>query len=219
MKSLLLPALLWWLLCAAHYPATSGLSSFPLPAEITSFTGKCSDGHIRLGWTTRTETNTRLFRIEASADGEEWHLLGTMRGAGHSTRRITYRFVMPGPRGPYFRLVVVDTDGAEHIHPAIEVRCGATARAAGLSLEVVPAQTTDLFEVRVYGLSDLVPARLEIIDAEGRLQAVSPLFGEKGRWSRTWSARAMHLPAGKYVVRVRQDGKVARGELVVRLPE
>ena len=61
MKSILLPALLWWLLYAAHYPA-------PLPAEITSFTGKCSEGHIRLEWTTRTETNTQAFRIEASAD-------------------------------------------------------------------------------------------------------------------------------------------------------
>ncbi len=212
MKSILLPALLWWLLYAAHYPA-------PLPAEITSFTGKCSDGHIRLEWTTRTETNTQAFRIEASADEAAWQVLGTVQGAGHSTRRITYRFVMPGPRGPYFRLVVVDTDGTEHIHPAIEVPCEAHAPTAGLSLEVQPAQTTDLFEVRVYGLSDVVPARLEIVDAQGRLQAVSPLFGEKGQWSRTWSARAMHLPAGKYVVRVRQDGKVARSELVVRLSQ
>lgn len=186
-------------------------SHAPLPAEITSFSGTCDDGIVRLSWTTRTETHTDVFRIEASADGRQWSRLGTVEGAGESNRRISYRFVLPAHSGPYYRLVVVDRDGQEYLHPSIEVRCVQQ----GLRLRVTPNPATDRFEVKVEGLSDVVPARLEILDAQGRLHVVSPLFSENGQWTRTYSAQALQLPAGKYTVRIRQDGKMAKAELVV----
>lgn len=192
-------------------PFVGAAISHPLPAEITSFSGECHQGIIRLSWTTRTETNTHVFRIEASTDGQRWSKVGTIDGAGNSNRRISYRFVLPARKGPYYRLVVVDRDGQEYLHPSIEVRCEQTV----LRLSVVPMRATDEFRVEVEGLSDLAPARIEILDAQGRLHVVSPLFSEGGRWARTWSISALQLPAGNYVVRIRQEGKTAKATLIV----
>ncbi len=209
MKSYPFTAWLW----IGVFPLFAAASP-PVPAEVTSFTGQCSGELLRLSWTTRKETHTLYFRIEMSADAVHWQRVGAVEGAGWSERRISYRFVAPALEGPYFRLVVVDRDSSEHILPHIEVTC--TGMLAGtMGLEVRPPQTSTLFEVRAWGLSDLAPARLEILDHKGRLHAVTPLFSNQGRWARTYRVQDLQLPPGKYFLQLRQEGKVRKVPLVV----
>lgn len=209
MKSYPITAWLW----AAAFPLFASVHP-PVPAEVTSFTGQCSDKLLRLSWTTRKETNTLYFRIEKSADAIHWQGIGAVKGAHHSTRRISYRFVAPAQEGPYFRLVVVDRDSSEYELPHIEVLC-LHALAGTMRLEVDPPQTSNLFEVRAWGLSDLAPARLEILDHKGRLHAVAPLFSNQGRWARSYHVQDLQLPPGRYFLRLRQEGKVRKVPLVV----
>ncbi|GEM_PF-4744789 len=201
------------------------LASTWLPAEITSFSGSCQDGFIRFQWATRKERNTRMFQLEQSTDGYSWYKLGMVEAAGYSDKRISYRFVAPQNGGPYYRLVVVDRGGQRYVHPSIEVYCGKyparvvptqKEKSGELVIEVVPPQTSDQFELRARGLSDLHPARVEILDARGRLQVVVPLISEQGQWHRSFSAQLLQLPKGTYTIRLRQDGKIRKAQLVIR---
>lgn len=86
-----------------------------LPIELLYFTGeKNSCGSNILSWATATEQNNDKFEIERSIDGVDFVKIGTLKGAGNSTQKLTYNFVdnTVNPSINYYRLKQIDFDGS-----------------------------------------------------------------------------------------------------------
>lgn len=85
----------------------------PLPIELISFEGNCSNGSIILKWSTATETNNDYFTIERSDDGINFHSIGTLDGAGNSSSILNYSFSDAAPlsNGNYYRIRQTDYNG------------------------------------------------------------------------------------------------------------
>lgn len=87
-----------------------------LPVQLLSFScdnSKNGQG-IELNWSTATETNSKEFTIERSADGIQFSPIGTLAAAGNSDiqRNYVYTDESPATGINYYRLVETDKDGS-----------------------------------------------------------------------------------------------------------
>jgi len=84
-----------------------------LPIELIRFDGWASEGKINLQWTTGSEVNNDYFTIEHSTDGIEFKPIGSIDGAGHSSRPTSYSFEdpSPSPGTNFYRLRQTNFDG------------------------------------------------------------------------------------------------------------
>jgi len=84
-----------------------------LPIELTSFNAVPAGDQVDLSWTTASETNNALFRVERSEDAQNWQTVTTHPGAGNSTYPISYTAVDKAPflGQSYYRLKQTDYDG------------------------------------------------------------------------------------------------------------
>jgi len=94
-----------------------------LDIHLLSFTAKSEDSHIKLNWTTASETDNAFFRIERSSDGMNFESLGTKDGAGNSSAPLNYTFkdLHPLQGIGYYRLVDVDNRGNENKSEVVSV--------------------------------------------------------------------------------------------------
>ena len=97
----------------------------PLPVELASFTGDCSDNGTLLKWQTASETNNASFTVEASTDAVHYVQEATISGAGNSNQLVDYSYLSPfrSYPGNYFRLIQKDWNGIEKVYPPIYVSC------------------------------------------------------------------------------------------------
>ena len=64
----------------------------PLPVELTSFEGKFENEGVELSWATSSEKDNEKFEIEYSLDGENFHTIGTVGGAGTTSTPQQYNY-------------------------------------------------------------------------------------------------------------------------------
>ncbi|GAB2525808.1 hypothetical protein GCM10027189_00430 [Rufibacter soli] len=84
----------------------------PLPVSLISFSGKQTDGSVKLSWSTASEKDNEYFQVERSKDGKSFHAIGKVAGHGTSSLRLDYSFVDPASVSGtiYYRLKQVDYD-------------------------------------------------------------------------------------------------------------
>ncbi|MBL7892079.1 MAG: T9SS type A sorting domain-containing protein [Bacteroidia bacterium] len=89
------------------------ISSVYLPIELLNFNAKGEGNKVRIYWRTASETNNDFFTIEKSLNGTDWKIIGTVKGAGNSTRIINYESFDYEPIVgiQYYRLKQTDFDG------------------------------------------------------------------------------------------------------------
>lgn len=83
----------------------NGLSTFspwilssliaPLPIELLDVSVRCNNLNRTLYWSTASEKNNDFFTIEKSSDGKNFHVIGTVKGAGNSSSIKNYFFTDP----------------------------------------------------------------------------------------------------------------------------
>ncbi|MEO8110602.1 MAG: LamG-like jellyroll fold domain-containing protein [Ginsengibacter sp.] len=86
----------------------------PLPIELSYFAAEKSGAKISLVWKTSSEHNNAGFTIERSENGTTgWTNLGFIKGAGNSSREITYKYsdLTPLKGSNFYRLKQSDFDG------------------------------------------------------------------------------------------------------------
>ncbi len=91
-------------------------ATFPLPVTLADLTVEKRHSGNLLKWTTTSEFNNSLFKVEKSSDGREFQYLGEVPSRafnGISSGILYYTFEDPDPLpGPnYYRLVQYDLDG------------------------------------------------------------------------------------------------------------
>ena len=90
----------------------AGKGSDPLPVELLSFSGGCSEGVVSLNWQTASEQNSAYFSISRSEDGYNWNEITQIGSAGFSNELINYSHQdYPHSLLNYYRLAQIDFDG------------------------------------------------------------------------------------------------------------
>lgn len=89
----------------------------PLSVELNNMQLECNAQNIRLHWSTTTEHDNDVYRIERSDNGGGFSLVGVVDAIGNSTVESNYEFHDENPsRGvSYYRLSQRDFDGVETI--------------------------------------------------------------------------------------------------------
>ncbi len=97
----------------------------PLPVELMSFTGNCSEGLKTLNWATASELNNDYFTVEHSINGFEFSEVEVVDGNGTSINTINYALSVreSDPNFVYYRLKQTDFDGATDYSDVIFVPC------------------------------------------------------------------------------------------------
>jgi Secretion system C-terminal sorting domain len=90
----------------------SGACAAALPIELSNFQAANKGNRNILTWTTLTELNNKMFKIERSYDGKNFTEIGEVKGAGTTEFPRSYTFYDEGPLSiSYYRLRQIDFDG------------------------------------------------------------------------------------------------------------
>ncbi|MFZ1561367.1 MAG: T9SS type A sorting domain-containing protein, partial [Saprospiraceae bacterium] len=94
---------------------------------------------VELLWATASETNNSHFNIERSADTRNFETIGEIKGAGNSSKEISYAFTdeRPLPGINYYRIKQTDYDG-QYSYSEIK-----SVRHKGISNVSITPRTTD----------------------------------------------------------------------------
>jgi Secretion system C-terminal sorting domain len=86
-----------------------------LPVNTTSFTAEAQNRAVALQWTTATETNSKYFDVQRSADGVNWTNIGQLPAAGNSdnTRQYGFTDLEPEQGANYYRFQLVSDNDAQ----------------------------------------------------------------------------------------------------------
>ena len=103
--------------------AMAAAQFFPLPVELTTFTGKTVYNTIQLSWTTATEDNNRGFEIQKKDHSGIYYAIGFVSGHGTSVVTNSYSFTDQSPvQGVnYYRLRQIDNNGSSKFSNEINV--------------------------------------------------------------------------------------------------
>ena len=145
----------------------------PLPVVLTSFTATRNGANALLIWKTATETNSKGFEVQVSADGTAFRTLGFVSSeTPNSIQAKSYKYTDTenGKFGTrYYRLHQVDLDGKDSYSPVRAVSFdGAAAGAVALSAYPNPFLDTD--KVTLNFGTDVAngTAQVQLIDMVGR---------------------------------------------------
>ena len=126
--------------CCATSP---GLCS-SLPIELLTFTAERQFNDVAVNWTTATEINNDFFSIERSPNGNDWEVIGTIKGAGNSIHETDYVFIDKNPLTgtSYYRLKQTDFNG-DYSYSAVE-----SVHFSDYAVRVFPNPAKHYFQVR-----------------------------------------------------------------------
>jgi hypothetical protein len=196
-----------------------------LPIRLQSFgAAGLSDGGVRIGWTTASETGTYGFNVQRRLGGDGlWSTLaGSFRpGAGTSAEPRSYEFLDGAPPSGtlWYRLEEIDLDGTRTYTDPVRVfsvtAIEAGQAAAGISLQVFP-NPCNPGTVVTFGVASPGNVTVALYDLLGR--EVSVLFAgpiEQGVHDIALGAR--NLSSGTYLCRLTTGaGSVTQRILILR---
>jgi hypothetical protein len=176
----------------------------PLPVELSVFEVNRQNADAVLKWATASEKNSQGFDVQVSTNGQDFHSLGFVAGAGSSTVAHQYRFLdtEKGKAGlRYYRLRQLDADGTATYSP---VRPVAFGEAAVLSAAPQPFATG--LTITLWAAQAQKDALLSLTDAAGRRVLARTLDVSAGTNHLVINDLSA-VPAGLYVLQVALAGQ------------
>ncbi len=139
----------------------------PLPINMLSFTGHCDQQNIVLQWITATEINNDYFTIERSQDGFNWHIIGTVTGAGYSSSPIHYSLtdISNNTEKTYYQLKQTDFDGNDKYETPICINTCDNNRADHFT--IYPNPSEGKFELLYTGNTSTINS-IDIFNSTGQ---------------------------------------------------
>lgn len=161
----------------------------PLPVELLHFYAVKEENTSLLSWETASETNNAYFDIQRSSDGENFHSIGKVEGAGNSTQNIAYSFVDENPLSGknYYRLQQVDFDGGSEFSPVEIVDFGELN-----TVTIYPNPVRDVLNIE----TNLKEAKVIIRDVSGKTVLIEGQVSERN------TIDVSQLAAGSYLVEI-----------------
>ena len=99
-------------------------STFPLPVQLSSFSGSLINKLISLNWKTANEANSFGYDIERSKQNATWEKIGFVASHGTTTAVQDYIFVDKNPPVAlelFYRLKMVDLDGSYRYSQTLKI--------------------------------------------------------------------------------------------------
>jgi len=135
-----------------------------LPVELIYFNSSCEENNLVLNWATASEYNNLQFIILTSEDGLNWKENGTVAGAGNSTEKIDYHYVISEKRGiQYIKLIQVDIDWKSTEYGPYLSSC----HDQGIEFEVFPNPANESINIQVENNDTKTIAKIRLIDMNG----------------------------------------------------
>jgi hypothetical protein len=176
--------------------AASKFTTTALPIVLTDFNvKKVNEGNL-VSWTTSSEQNNSHFVLQKSYDGEHWHTLEEIDGAGNSTNLLHYHFLDREncPSICYYQLKQVDYDGKFELSKTISIENKSLAE-TGLKIYPDPVGNHAILD---YYADEAFEFQLEIYSINGSIIAESKLEAVKGLNS--FELNTADFSTGVYVV-------------------
>jgi hypothetical protein len=123
----------------------SGNGNNPLPVTWHSFETILKGNVAEVNWATSTEVNNSHFEIERSANGLNWSIIGTEKGAGNSIITNNYSILDRAPLSgkSFYRIRQVDFDGKSEYSEIMTIyNTGKTAQDNTPVISVSPNPST-----------------------------------------------------------------------------
>lgn len=138
-----------------------------LPIELLDFTGEADGPANQLHWSTASENNSDRFEVQR-ATGSDFIAIGSVSAAGQSTTTLAYAFTDAHPLAGvnYYRLRMLDTDGAEQYSPVIAIVRD------GIGAVAFPNPAQD--ELTLSWSAAAIINTVRVIDATGRMVVELP---------------------------------------------
>ena len=131
--------------CSKTANVAVSIDPCPLPVELVSFEGKCTENKQALSWQTASEHNNDYFTLEQSENGVDFYHLEKVVAAGNSSSIITYEYEIDNSRGgDYFRLSQTDMDGHIEVFNTVYLVCEKQSN----ELSIFPNPGNELIEIR-----------------------------------------------------------------------
>jgi len=172
-----------------------------LPVEFLSLGVEKVKNSVILTFSTASETNNSHFNIERSADAQDFESIGEIKGAGNSSRDISYAFTdeKPLPGINYYRIKQTDYDGKYSYSDIKSVRHNTVG-----NLNITPRTT----EGRLQVTTDIEAYSLDVYNVAGQ-QVKSFKSLSKDQY-----ISIDDLNAGLYFIKVNFDGQVETTKIV-----
>ena len=177
-----------------------------LPVELLYFTAECMGEATQLQWATASETNNEYFTIERSSDAVNYEEVARIQGAGTSSQRNDYSFMVDNNSTAitYYRLRQTDIDGKYEIFAPIAIQCQNNKAATEISIYPVPAND----QVNIFS-SNSPMTRIEIYSIMGAKVAEEPAEGNQT------TLHIGNLATGVYAAKIHtEDGQVINVRLI-----
>lgn len=145
------------------YTATTAVINVAtvLPLSLINFSGHAVNSQVVLDWETANEKNTRSFDAERSTDGKRFSMLHTVTAAGSGNNLYQAIDKEPAAGNNYYRLKMMDHDGAFTYSKVIMVSFDSKA-----GLQIAPVPATDYISITLKETA-LAGQRAAIYNAAG----------------------------------------------------
>jgi hypothetical protein len=119
---------------------------------------------VQLNWQTSSETNTSLFEIERSNDGNKFSKLAQINASGNSstTKNYSYTDQQPLQGINFYRLKMIDLDGKFTYSKTVTVKM----EGSNTTLQLFPNPAKNILNVQINAGNE--KATIQIIDMSGR---------------------------------------------------
>ncbi len=195
--------------------AMQGFSDFavaasivPLPVTWLDFRGSHLNGYTRLTWLVTDEKDNAGFYVQKSSSGKDFETVSFVKAKPATEAVNTYSFTDATGSCGYYQLKQTDTDGKTDLSKIVSVECAKPALAAfAVYPNPVSGQVTIVF-------SSTEPATVRLSALDGRLSQETT--GTPEHVNALLNSQLRLLPAGVYVLEMRQ-GETVRRQKIVKL--
>lgn len=144
-----------------------------LPVRLLNFSASSQNGSVLLGWQTASEINSKHFRIQRSANGQDFYDIGIVN-AGNSNYNFTDNQPLPGIS--YYRLMQVDNDGRSTVSNIIRLTYG---NSASDNLVIYPNPVDEKLVFTYHSLKN-TQGTIKLYDFAGRVMHQATVAFTKG---------------------------------------
>lgn len=147
---------------ASEFWLASNIGNSPLPVNLSDYTIQCKEGDIVAKWTSLTETNIDIYRIESSSDMVNWRLRDEVKATGSPSHGSSYTstFGNDNQMQSYIRLTAYNSDGDLHHTELKSLQCGTD------EVSVYPNPMEDFVQIQ---FADHLEKTIHLMDLSGKV--------------------------------------------------
>jgi|GEM_PF-6452990 len=138
--------------------------------ELVDFDGRAENAGNYIFWSTASEVESKIFRVESSTNGIDFTTLGTVNAAGNSNVLNSYDMLdnNAASGNTYYRLVEVDIYGTETVYNTISVYRESDVRT---TITIAPVPVQNILNIQLTN-ENPIDAQLQVFDMSGKIVKV-----------------------------------------------